>query len=123
MTLEIIDYKAKRRDKLIIMMEIISIAKSGTSKTHIMFKANLSFSQLNEYINFLTKHGLLQNTTLDAKAVYVPTTKGLEFVEKQQSIIGMFSDDCYKSPLKVSLFNSAGEKCSRSFGSALSGHC
>ncbi|MCL4430564.1 MAG: winged helix-turn-helix domain-containing protein [Candidatus Bathyarchaeota archaeon] len=123
MTWEIIDYKAKRRDKLIIMMEIIYIAKGGTSKTHIMFKANLSFSQLNEYINFLTKHGLLQKTLLDGKAVYVPTGKGLEFVEKQQSIIGMFSDDCYKSPLKVSLFNHAGEKGGKGFGPALSAHC
>ncbi|MCW3984673.1 MAG: winged helix-turn-helix domain-containing protein [Candidatus Bathyarchaeota archaeon] len=122
MTLEIIDYKAKRRDKLIIMMEIISIAKSGTSKTHIMFKANLSFSQLNEYINFLTKHGLLQKTQLDGKAVYVPTSKGLEFVEKQQSIIGMFSDDCYKSPLKVSLFNGDNQK-NRSFNAPLTAQC
>jgi predicted transcriptional regulator len=103
------------------MMEIISIAKSGTSKTHIMFKANLSFSQLNEYINFLTKHGLLQKTLLDGKAVYVPTSKGLEFVEKQQSIIGMFSDDCYKSPLKVSIFNDDKER-NRSFNAPLTPH-
>ena len=105
MTVEIIDYKAKRRDKLIIMMEIISIAKSGSTKTHIMFKANLSFSQLNEYIDFLTNHGLLQKTRMEEKSVYVPTSKGLDFFDKQQDVIGMFNEDTgYKSPLKISVF-------------------
>ena len=92
MTLELVDYKAKRRDKLIIMMEIIAIAKRGTSKTHIMFKANLSFSQLKDYIDFLTKKSMLIKTQIDRKVVYKSTQKGLEFMEKQQNIIGMLSE-------------------------------
>ncbi len=105
MTIEIIEYQAKRRDKLIIMMEIISIAKTDSSKTNIMLRANLSFSQLNEYMDFLQKHGLLKRIFVGKKAVYRATEKGLEFVEKQQEIIGMFSEQSYKSPLKVSLFS------------------
>ena len=104
MTLEIIDYQAKRRDKLVIMMEIISIAKSGTTKTNIMFKANLSFSQLNEYISFLLKHRLLQKTLCGNKTFYTPTTKGFEFLGKQQDVIGMFGEELYKNPIKVSTF-------------------
>lgn len=92
-TLQIIDYKAKRRDKLIIMMEIIAIARKGASKTHIMFKANLSFSQLKEYIDFLTKKSLLQKASIDRRTVYKSTEKGLEFMEKQQHVIGMLSDN------------------------------
>ena len=42
--------RPKRREKLVIMAQIIDIAKQGTSKTHIMFKASLSFSQLNQYL-------------------------------------------------------------------------
>ena len=60
MTLELFEVKSKRRDKLVIMTEIIGIAKNGTSKTHIMFKANLSFSQLNQYISLLLQSGLLE---------------------------------------------------------------
>jgi predicted transcriptional regulator len=38
------------------MMDILSIAAKGASKTRIMLKANLSFSQLNEYMSFLLKN-------------------------------------------------------------------
>ncbi len=60
MTLEIIENSSKRRDKLIIMSEIIEITKKGTSKTQIMFKANLSFSQLQQYISLLLNTGLIE---------------------------------------------------------------
>jgi predicted transcriptional regulator len=91
MTLEIADNKTKRRDKLVIMMEIVSIAQKGTTKTHIMFRANLSFSQLNEYIGFLLKHNLLEKTISNGKTQYRATVKGLEFVDKQYQVIDMFS--------------------------------
>lgn len=92
MTLEIADNKAKRRDKLVIMMDIIGIAKKGVSKTHIMFRANLSFSQLNEYLEFLLDHNLIGVASEAGRMVYKPTEKGLEFMEMQQQIIGMLSD-------------------------------
>lgn len=40
---------SKRRDKIDIIAEITNIAKDGALKTQIMYKANLSFSQLNIY--------------------------------------------------------------------------
>jgi predicted transcriptional regulator len=91
MTLELAD-KVKRRDKLVIMMDIIGIAKKGVSKTHIMFRANLSFSQLNEYLEFLLNHNLIGVTSEEGRTVYKPTEKGLEFMEMQQQVIGMLSD-------------------------------
>jgi predicted transcriptional regulator len=91
MTLELSD-KVKRRDKLIIMMDIIGIAKKGVSKTHIMFRANLSFSQLNEYLEFLLDHNLIKIVSEDGHTVYKPTEKGLEFMEMQQQVIGMLND-------------------------------
>ena len=61
----------KRRDKLVIMAEILAIAKKGSSKTHIMFKASLSFSQLNEYIWLLEETGLLEKTANGGKGIYL----------------------------------------------------
>ena len=37
----------KRRDRLYILAEILAIAKNGYLKTQIMYRANLSFAQLN----------------------------------------------------------------------------
>jgi predicted transcriptional regulator len=93
MTLEIIENSPKRRDKLIIMAEIIGIAKKGTSKTHIMFKANLSFSQLNQYLSVLSNTGLLEKSENNGRVVFQATPKGLEFVERQQRVIDLLSDN------------------------------
>jgi predicted transcriptional regulator len=90
MTFQIMD--PKRRDRLVIMMDILSIAVKGAPKTRIMLKANLSFSQLNEYISFLLNHRLLEGVTSCGKAIYRPTLKGLQFIERQQNVLGMIAE-------------------------------
>lgn len=40
----------KRRDKLDIMAEILDITREETLKTQVMYRANLSFTQLNNYL-------------------------------------------------------------------------
>jgi predicted transcriptional regulator len=92
MTLEMMENKQHRRDKLIIIMEIIAIAKKETSKTRIMFKANLSYTQLNGYIDFLLHHNLLEKVVGSSKISYKATYKGLDFFEKQENVIAMFND-------------------------------
>jgi predicted transcriptional regulator len=104
MTLEIIENSSKRRDKLIIMSEIIDITKKGTSKTQIMFRANLSFSQLNQYISLLVDTGLIEKNVDDGRAVFQATAKGLEFLQRQQSAIDLLSVDYhpYRNCIKTS---------------------
>ena len=104
MTLEIIENSSKRRDKLIIMSEIIEITKKGTSKTQIMFKANLSFSQLQQYISLLVNTGLIEENANDGRVIFQATPKGFEFLERQQSVIDLLSVDHhpYKNCIKTS---------------------
>jgi predicted transcriptional regulator len=73
----------KRRDKLSIIAEILEIAKEGTLKTQIMYKANLSFAQLNEYLKFMLKIKLMQKLVNQGKDVYIATEKGLDFLQRQ----------------------------------------
>ncbi|MGA3291434.1 MAG: winged helix-turn-helix domain-containing protein [Candidatus Bathyarchaeia archaeon] len=107
MTLTLIENSPKRRDKLIIMAEIVSIAKKGTSKTQIMFKANLSFSQLNQYLLLLSQTSLLDKSACNGKAIYRATQKGLEFMEKQQQIMDLLNEDVrvYRNGMKAPLFD------------------
>jgi len=91
----------KRRDKLVIMAEIIGIAKRGTSKTHIMFEANLSFSQLNQYLNLLLQINLLEKFPCDEKEIYKATEKGLEFLERQGEIINLLNSNTHKNSVKT----------------------
>lgn len=81
------DTSAKRRDKINIIAEITEIAKHGALKTQIMYKANLSFSQLNEYLTLLKKINILEKSNQNGKEVYFATHKGLEFLQKQQEIM------------------------------------
>jgi predicted transcriptional regulator len=92
MTIEIIETTSKRRDKLVIMAEIIGLSKKGISKTHIMFKANLSFSQLSQYVEYLLNTALLEKISLNGKVVYRATEKGLEFFGKQQEAIDLLKE-------------------------------
>jgi predicted transcriptional regulator len=79
----IAETSSKRRDKLRIIAEILEIAKEGTLKTQIMYKANLSFAQLNEYLKFMLKIKLLEKLVEQGKDVYVATEKGLDFLQRQ----------------------------------------
>ena len=73
---------SKRRDKLSIMAEILEIARDGTLKTQIMYKANLSFAQLNEYLRFMLKTHLLSKFDANGKEVYGATEKGEDFLQR-----------------------------------------
>jgi predicted transcriptional regulator len=78
-----VETTTKRRDKLCIIAEILEIAKDGTLKTQIMYRANLSFAQLNDYLKFMLKLKLIQKLTEQGKDVYVATAKGLDFLQRQ----------------------------------------
>jgi len=102
MTITISENTPKRRDKLVIIAEIINIAKNGTSKTHIMFKANLSFSQLNQYLSALIETNLLERQLVQGREIYRATEKGLDLVEKQCEIINLLNTDFHKLKVKTS---------------------
>ncbi len=77
---------SKRRDKLYIVAEILEIAKGGTLKTQVMYRANLSFTQLNDYLEFMLKIGLLEKVEVNTKDVYKATEKGLDFLQRYHEI-------------------------------------
>lgn len=83
---EEVETSRKRRDRLYIIAEILVIAKDGSLKTQIMYRANLSFAQLNEYLNFLLKMELLKVNTENGKTIYKTTPKGVKYLENYEEI-------------------------------------
>jgi predicted transcriptional regulator len=77
---------AKRRDKLYIIAEILEIAKDGTLKTQVMYRANLSFTQLNDYLDFMLKISLLEKVAINDRDVYRATDKGQDFLQRYREI-------------------------------------
>jgi len=83
---ELVETPRKRRDRLYIIAEILVIAKDGSLKTQIMYRANLSFAQLNEYLNFLLKRELLKVNAENRKTFYKTTSKGVKYLENYEEI-------------------------------------
>lgn len=71
----------ERRDRLHIMAEIMEVAKGSQLKTRIMYKVNLSFSQVNEYLSFLTEMGFLRVRVENRKKLYETTAKGKLYIK------------------------------------------
>ncbi|HEV8404276.1 MAG TPA: winged helix-turn-helix domain-containing protein [Nitrososphaera sp.] len=67
----------KYRSRTEIASHILEAANGGATKTKIMYKAFLSFSQLKEYLGILVLNDLLAN---DLPAIYKTTSKGLRFL-------------------------------------------
>jgi predicted transcriptional regulator len=71
----------ERRDRIHIMAEIMEIAKESQLKTRIMYRANLSFSQVNEYLSFLTEMGFLRVHVENRQKLYETTAKGKLYIK------------------------------------------
>jgi len=75
------------------MTEIVSFCRIGSTKTNMMAKGNLSYSQLNQFIFVLSQSGLIEKYAWDEKYVYRATPKGLEFMKKQQEVIELLNNN------------------------------
>lgn len=76
----------KRRDRLHIIAEVLVVTSNGALKTQIMYKANLSFAQLNEYLSLLLEIGLLRTVKKGQKTFYKTTRKGTKYLESYAEI-------------------------------------
>ena len=76
----------ERRDRLHIMAEIMETTKESQLKTRIMYGANLSFSQVNEYLSFLTQRGFLRVRVENGKKFYETTSKGSQYIENYREM-------------------------------------
>jgi len=76
----------KRRDRLHIIADILDIARNGSLKTQIMYKASLTPVQLNEYLSFLLETQLIVSVMQDEKTVYKVTSKATRFLRNYAKI-------------------------------------
>ena len=74
----------KYRSRTEITTEILEAAKERLTKTQIMYKAYLSYSQLKEYLALLTENQLLSYN--QAERVYRTTEKGNKLVVMYQKM-------------------------------------
>jgi predicted transcriptional regulator len=74
------------------MGKVLELSKDRPLKTQIMYRANLSFNQLNDYLEFLMNNNLLYKTSGAGKEVYVITEKGLDFLQRHNELTKMMEN-------------------------------
>jgi predicted transcriptional regulator len=72
--------RKNNRGKIQIMGDVLGLATSGIKKTHIMYKANLSYEQVHLYLGELIEKRLINQDVSSDGVVYRTTTKGREFL-------------------------------------------
>ena len=85
-------YLGKRSD-IDIIADIVIEAKEDTLKTRIMYKCNLSYSQLMIYLNLLQKIGLLDSHSNEKsnKQYFRTTSKGSKFLSEYSKLKALMS--------------------------------
>jgi predicted transcriptional regulator len=104
MNIQSLNVSPRRRDKLYIISQIINVAREEVLKTQIMYRANLSFTQLNDYLKFMLKINLLDLVVKDGKEYYKATKKGLDLLQRYSEIATLLKAEDRNSlgKLKVS---------------------
>lgn len=78
-------WDGKRRGEFDIISDILECAINPLVKTEIMYKANLSFSQLKIYLNLLISTNLLEEIN-SSRREYKTTEKGKQFISNYKEI-------------------------------------
>ncbi len=82
----LLEVKQRRRDQLSIIANMLETSREAVLKTQIMYRANLSFTQLNSYISLLLKNQLIYQYYLEGKKVYQITDKGTDFLQRHREL-------------------------------------
>jgi len=72
--------RKNNRGKIQIMGDILTLATSRIRKTHIMYKANLSYEQVYLYLEELIRKRLVAQDVSSDGVAYRTTEKGREFL-------------------------------------------
>jgi len=82
-----------RRNRIDILYQILLLCQEPQQKTWVMFKCNLSYELLQNYIGFLISNDFLRVLkTEDNKEYYQTTEKGKNLLREYKKIKSYFSE-------------------------------
>jgi len=80
------------RGKIQIMADIVDLCKAGIRKTHIMYKGNLSYEQINRYLYELLEKELIIQNLDDGVLTYRATEKGRSFLQYYNMMLSILDE-------------------------------
>jgi|SRR5215216_3341908 len=91
--------RKNNRGKIQIMGDVLALATSGIKKTHIMYRANLSYEQVQLYLGELIGKSLItQDVSSPDGVVYRTTEKGREFLLYYTRLVEFLEEEKEEEP-------------------------
>jgi predicted transcriptional regulator len=79
-----------RRSNIEIIADMLRIGENGAGKTEIMYNANMSFSQIQKYLDYLVNQGFINKVNLDnTMTAYQVTDSGLKLLKTIDTLMDM----------------------------------
>ena len=81
---------SRRRSDIKIIADMLRAGEKGAGKTEIMYSANMSYSQIQKYLEYLVSQGFINKVDLDNTMVaYQVTDSGLKLLQAIDNLIAM----------------------------------
>ena len=90
--------RKNNRGKIQIMGDVLALATSGIKKTHIMYRANLSYEQVHLYLGELIGKRLIAQDVSSDGVVYRTTEKGREFLLCYTRLVEFLEEEATQEP-------------------------
>jgi predicted transcriptional regulator len=81
---------SRRRSNIEIIADMLRVGENGAGKTEIMYSANMSYSQIQKYLEYLVNQGFINRMEMDNTMVaYQVTDSGLKLLKVIDALMGM----------------------------------
>ena len=73
---------SRRRSNIEIIADMLRVGENGAGKTEIMYSANMSYSQIQRYLDYLVNQGFVNKVDMDNTMVaYQVTESGFKLLK------------------------------------------
>jgi predicted transcriptional regulator len=80
----------RRRSNIEIIADMLRVGENGAGKTEIMYTANMSYSQIQKYLEYLVNHGFINKVQVDNTMVaYRVTDSGFKLLRVIDTLMKM----------------------------------
>lgn len=80
----------RRRSNIEIIADMLRVGENGAGKTEIMYSANMSYSQIQKYLEYLVSQGFVNKVNMDNTMVaYQVTDTGLRLLKAIDTLLEM----------------------------------
>jgi predicted transcriptional regulator len=80
----------RRRSSIQIIADMLRVGENGAGKTEIMYTANMSYSQIQRYLDYLVGQGFIDRVDMDNTMVaYRVTNSGFKLLKAIDTLMEM----------------------------------